>query len=309
MIEQKKLEYLAVGPASWDTNILTGVNSLSRLEGVRHVDGKIIEQPGGTAINFAYALKSFCDEIAVCGVTGFDQVGAHTKQQISQHGINTTYLRQDLVKTPRSISCVTMDGKKHILNDSSGLNDYVYPEEEFRSIVTQTPWAYFSIAKFSKYLLPIAREMNVKIATDIQTPTVFYSKYDTHLRFADIVFCSDAQIKLSISNIIKSIWSYGPSIVLITHGKKGVTLGLRQNNYVQYYKAIPAQQVLDTTGAGDNFAGAFCGCLSHGLSIEESLLKALIFSSKKVAQQGSLSRQIPKKELNELYKDLLKSKL
>ncbi len=301
---ERRFNFLTVGPVSWDTNIRTGLNNLSQLGEMHFVPQQISEHAGGVALNNAVALNALLGQIAFCGVTGKDTCGDIARTQISNMGINTDYLRQDLAETSRSVVMLTNDGEKHILNDPKSMPDYHYPEEHFRDIIVRTPWAYFSVANFSRYLLPIAREYNIQIATDLQSIERIEPKHVDHLRNANILFANGGNLKTPLPNFIKDVWSYGPSIVIVTHGPQGATVGIKENEQVKSYKALPAEQIIDTTGAGDSFAAAFCACMSQGLSVEESVTKALIFSSKKIGVQGSIYGMTSMKEINQLYEHL-----
>lgn len=302
---EQRYNFLTVGPVSWDTNIHTGLNNLSQLEEIHFVPQQIVEHAGGVALNNAAALNTLLGQIAFCGVTGKDIYGDSARSQIQEMGIDAGNLRQDLDQTSRSVVMLTNDGEKHILNDPKAMPDYHYPEEQFRDVIVKTPWAYFSVANFSRYLLPIAREYNVQTVTDLQSIDHIESKHVDHLRNANILFANSGSLKTPLPDFIKDVWSYGPSIVIVTHGPQGVTVGIKENEQVKSYKALPAEQIIDTTGAGDSFAAAFCACISQGLPVEESVTKALIFSSKKIGVQGSIYGMTSMNEINQLYEHML----
>ncbi len=287
MISQ--FNFITVGSLAWETNINTRLSSLLKASDIYRVKSPIFEQVAGPSINVASGLASMLPSIAICGVTGQDHYAKAIKMEVQRMKINSSYLRFDLQKTPRTINLITSNGEKHVLYDRSSLANYKYPEELFKKIISKTPWVYFSTAEFTDYLLPIAHKMQVKIATDIQAVENISKKHELRLKYSKILFASNAKLKTSVTDFIRRAWQYGSPIVVVTQGANGATLGLKSENKITHYRAFPVKNIVDTTGAGDNFAAAFCASISLGASPEKSLLKGLTFAAKKIQYRGSLN--------------------
>jgi len=70
----------------------------------------------------------------------------------------------------------------------------------------------------------------------------------------------------------------GPSYVIIKRGEHGALLFSKRGIFVA--PAYPVEQVVDPTGAGDSYAGAFMGYLAgRGRVSEQSLREALLYAS------------------------------
>ncbi len=83
------------------------------------------------------------------------------------------------------------------------------------------------------------------------------------------------------SNVVKAakiILRMGPSILIIKRGGYGAILFY--NDHIRCVPAFPLEEIVDPTGAGDSFAGAFLGYLDRkrDLSIE-NLTKALAYGN------------------------------
>ena len=77
----------------------------------------------------------------------------------------------------------------------------------------------------------------------------------------------------NIKNAAESLLKMGPETVVIKKGSKGVELfSLKEHIEVGAY---PVENVVDPTGAGDAFAGAFTASIAREESNEIALLQAL----------------------------------
>lgn len=82
----------------------------------------------------------------------------------------------------------------------------------------------------------------------------------------------------SLVKAARKILSFGPKYLIIKKGEHGALL-FDQNN-IFFAPALPLEEVLDPTGAGDTFAGGFIGYLakSHNISFE-NMKRAVIVGS------------------------------
>ncbi|MBI1883633.1 MAG: bifunctional hydroxymethylpyrimidine kinase/phosphomethylpyrimidine kinase [Chlamydiae bacterium] len=102
-----------------------------------------------------------------------------------------------------------------------------------------------------------------------------------------IVFLNEGEAKLLTGEKLlvraaRQIYSTGPQWVIIKKGEHGV-LGFDGKDFITL-PGFPTEQVVDTTGAGDSFAGAFMGYLAKkgGLKkniIQEALAYATVVAS------------------------------
>jgi len=110
-----------------------------------------------------------------------------------------------------------------------------------------------------------------------------------------------------IMKAAKKLQDYGVKNVLVTLGGQG-SLYLAADGTVTRQACIRAKEVVDTTGAGDCFRGAFVVRLSEGASVQESLrfaaAAAAICVTRKGAMDGMPSREEVDRSLNELDRSL-----
>jgi sugar/nucleoside kinase (ribokinase family) len=91
----------------------------------------------------------------------------------------------------------------------------------------------------------------------------------------------EARVLSGESNLVKAakcLSSKGPRIILIKKGEHGVLF--YSSKFIFAIPAYPTDKVIDPTGAGDTFAGAFMGYLTGVKKINEgSIKKAIVYGS------------------------------
>ena len=99
----------------------------------------------------------------------------------------------------------------------------------------------------------------------------------------DVITINDEEARqlsgeYSLVNAAKKIHEMGPKYVVIKKGEHGALLFEQDNMF--YAPALPLAEVFDPTGAGDTFAGGFCGYLAKtGDTSYENMKNAIIYGS------------------------------
>jgi sugar/nucleoside kinase (ribokinase family) len=105
----------------------------------------------------------------------------------------------------------------------------------------------------------------------------------TVLKRVDVITINDEEARqlsgeYSLVNAAKKIHSMGPKYVVIKKGEHGALLFSEGKMF--YAPALPLAEVFDPTGAGDTFAGGFCGYLAKTENISfENMKNAIIYGS------------------------------
>lgn len=99
----------------------------------------------------------------------------------------------------------------------------------------------------------------------------------------DVLSINDAEARQlskehSLVKAAKKILTMGPRFLIIKKGEHGALL-FHENN-VFFAPALPLEEVFDPTGAGDTFAGGFCGYLDKTRDISfDNMKRAIIYGS------------------------------
>ena len=107
------------------------------------------------------------------------------------------------------------------------------------------------------------------------------------LRHIDILLINDGEAKLlaetgSLPQAARTILDLGPKALVIKHGEYGATIFFREGMFGAgkhpfRAPALPLDEVVDPTGAGDSFAGGFMGYIASQKSITREVLKRAMF--------------------------------
>lgn len=99
----------------------------------------------------------------------------------------------------------------------------------------------------------------------------------------DVLAINDAEARelsgeYSLVKAARKILTMGPQYLIIKKGEHGALL-FRENE-VFFAPALPLDDVFDPTGAGDTFAGGFCGFIDKTRDISfENMKRAIIYGS------------------------------
>ncbi|HEY0261505.1 MAG TPA: PfkB family carbohydrate kinase [Chitinophagales bacterium] len=99
----------------------------------------------------------------------------------------------------------------------------------------------------------------------------------------DVLSVNDAEARqlaneLSLVKAAKKIMTMGPKFLIIKKGEHGALLF--HEDQVFFAPALPLEEVFDPTGAGDTFAGGFCGYLDKTRNISfDNMKRAIIYGS------------------------------
>ncbi len=103
------------------------------------------------------------------------------------------------------------------------------------------------------------------------------------LKRIDVITINDEEARqlsgeYSLVNAAKKIHSMGPKFVVIKKGEHGALLFNEGKMF--FAPALPLAEVFDPTGAGDTFAGGFCGYLAKTGDVSfENMKNAIIYGS------------------------------
>jgi sugar/nucleoside kinase (ribokinase family) len=103
------------------------------------------------------------------------------------------------------------------------------------------------------------------------------------IKLVDVITINDEEARqlsgeYSLVKAARKILTMGPKYVVIKKGEHGALLFDKENMF--FAPALPLEEVLDPTGAGDTFAGGFIGFIAHTNDISfENMKRAIIIGS------------------------------
>ncbi len=151
----------------------------------------------------------------------------------------------------------------------------------------------------------MAREKGVMVSFDPNLRPILWPSLDEARRaleevlpYVDIFLPSsqDASRMLGLEDpeeLVRSLWRQGVRIVAIKMGDQGCLVGA--GGRIEEVPAFKVEQVVDTSGAGDAFNGAFLHGIISGLAPRDAARLGVIMAGLKVRGRGAIA-SMPRRE-------------
>lgn len=290
MIE-KHYDVAVIGNVGIDTNVyLHGQDIDFSVESNYTENLDYVGQSGG------YSSRGYAQlgkKTAFVGYVGADHNGDFVRAEFARDSIDTSALFVDPLGTGRSINFMYKDGRRKNFYDGKGHMD-LQPDLELCSrILTRSRLAHFSLPNWARLLLPVAQELGLPIACDIQDVVSVDDPYrQDFVQYADILFFSATNYPDPTPLIETFLTAKPAQIVIVGMGSQGCALGTRDG--IDFFPAVAMDSpVIDTNGAGDGLAVGFLSSfLLDGYSLHDSILRGQIVARYTCGQKASSSTLI-----------------
>lgn len=276
---------------------------------------------GGSAANSIYAAASLGSQTYYACRVGDDAAGQFYLADLNRVGIATA--SQSIALGGTTGSCmviVTPDGER-TMQTHLGTSAEINADDIDFSQLSNAKWLYLegylamspSIQEGISQLRDYAREHDIKVAVSFADPAVVKFGHEGLVHMladgVDVIFCNAEEAMLftgksSHEAATKALLDHS-KMAVVTRGAHGTLVAYQEGVVKEYYENNLVEvsspvitDVLDTNGAGDNFAGAFLYALSenHEIRICGKLASA-------VASQ--VIRQFGPRLLQAQYQDIL----
>ncbi|MEM7035360.1 MAG: PfkB family carbohydrate kinase [Bacteroidota bacterium] len=230
--------------------------------------GKTDKIIGGAATYISLAASYFNKPVNLISVVGGDFLKSDI-EMMERHGVNTEGLQ--IKENEKSFfwsgkyhddlnSRDTLDTQLNVLADFDPIVPDSYQDCEFLMLGNLAPDVQRMVLErlHKRPRLVVMDTMNfwMDIAMDSLKKTI---------SMVDVLTINDEEARQlsgehSLMKAAKAIKSMGPKYLVIKKGEHGALLFGEEEMF--YAPAMPLESVFDPTGAGDSFAGGFCGFLS-----------------------------------------------
>ncbi|MBS6480675.1 MAG: ribokinase [Dialister sp.] len=255
------------------------------------IGNKLLVSPGGKGANQAVAAARLGAKVYMVGCVGDDAYGQMMIESLHENRVDTTY-----VITKKGVST----GTAHITlaeGDNSiivlkGANDLVGIEEIDRA------WSIISTAEIVllqyeipmdtiAYVIKKCKEQGIKV---LLNPAPFTETPREWMQSVAYITPNEHEAKLLFEGQTRDeLLAMYPDKMIMTIGAEGVAYN-QQGNHTVIIPGIKVP-VVDTTGAGDTFNGAFAVSITEGLPIKEAIAfanAAAAYSVQKIGAQGGM---------------------
>lgn len=246
--------------------------------------------PGGKGANQAIAAARLGKKVGFIGCIGNDDNGKMLIENLKENNVETKYIKivegvpsgvANIIVSEDDNSIIVIPGANHfITRDMIDKNIDVLLNSKLVVLQHEIPMDII------EYVVDLCFKNGVKV---ILNPAPAIRLKETIIDKVDYLTPNEHECKVVFdnSNIDELLAKY-PNKLIITKGDKGVVY--HDGNRVVNIPAFKVD-VVDTTGAGDTFNGAFATSIVDGQSIDESILygnKAAAISVTKFGAQNGM---------------------
>ena len=262
------------------------------------------EAPGGSVCNTMRAMAHLGAEVGYIGKVGDDNNGKVYEEETKRAGVKPFFVRTKGISGCSTV-LISPDGERTMatfLGPAAMLSDEDITDE----MLSQYDCLYMEgyLISNEKLFLPImkrAKNLGLKVALDLSNFNIVNGfkdlLKDVIPAYVDILFSNESEAEaytgLSAHEAIDMIAKEVETSV-VTIGKDGV---LARNKNQMIHDAALSSNVVDTTGAGDNFAAGFLYGYSCGASLEQSAKIGSILSGNVIEVVGA---QIPEERWEQI---------
>lgn len=281
------------------------------LDSVDTIYGSTTDAAGGSAIHFSISASKF-SPVRMVAIVGEDFPSEYM-QLLHEQNINTSELINAKGKTFSWHGRYDKDFKS-----ADTLSTHLNVFENFSPKLSEEAKNCSSL-----FLANIDPDIQYEVLKQLHKPEItacdtmnYWIKLKNAslrklMREVDVLFINDEEARqlTGIHNVItaaKLLLKEGPSVIIVKRGDAGSLLAYEQE--LLPFPAWPVEKVVDPTGAGDTFGGAFMGCVTKAENwrdtntLKQAMAYATVMSSFNV-EDFSIRRTslISKEEIEARY--------
>jgi sugar/nucleoside kinase (ribokinase family) len=271
--------------------------------------GPVVSASGGSAANTMIGVAGFGGQVYYACLLGRDEWGDFYQQDLQRAGVGSNPANRVPGRTGQCLVFVTQDADR-TLNTFLGVSSAIGPDHLQEEVIADSRYVYlegYLLSSDSGFAAcrraqQLARRHGTAVSLTLSDPFMV----DLHReRFADLIaggvellFCNEAEaLAYTGSGDLEAACQKLTSaarIACVTCGAAGALLRTRDLHLP--IAGFPVQAV-DTTGAGDLFAGGVLFGLTHGYSLGEAGKLGAYAAAQVVAQYGPRLNRFLKDEI------------
>lgn len=240
---------------------------------------------GGKGQNQAVAAARAGATVSFIGAIGADAFGELTETGLLDDGIDIALLRRDSRPTGTAIIAVDAAGENAIIVDS-GANATLEIDGADRTAIAEASVLLLQLEVPLSAVLAAASAARAAGTVVILNAAPMATLSPEVLDAVDVLVVNEHEAALlrdatGTENLTQLI----PTVV-VTLGGAGAELHVRGSDVVRV--AAPRVAVVDSTGAGDTFCGAYAAAVSEGSNPVEAVRFAVAAASLSVQREGAV---------------------
>jgi sulfofructose kinase len=240
---------------------------------------------GGPAANAAVTIARLGRKAALLGYLGDDIYGDNHYRELQEAGVDVHLVQRGSIPTTLAVILVKPDGKRSIVYYRASDQQLSYEGINLEGISPKVILFDGHEASLSLPLAAYAREHAIPTVLDAGS---LHPGTQELASMVDYLVCSEKFARQVTGQddelqALERLIAYAPSVV-ITLGERGLVWKYRDG---QGLLPVYRVEVVDTTGAGDIFHGAFAACLASGCEWEYTLRYASAAAALSCTRRGA----------------------
>lgn len=249
--------------------------------------GKTDKIVGGAATYIAWSASYFSKKVNIVSVIG-DDFDMAELEALRKRGVDTTGI--EIKEGKKSFFWsgkyhLDMNSRDTLVTDLNVLLEFnpIIPESYYDSDILLLGNIDPNLQMKVIEQLPKRPKLVVLDTMNFWMTENFIGKLREVMLKIDVLAINDAEARqlsgeYSLVKAAKKILKQGPKYLIIKKGEHGALLF--HDNEVFFAPALPLEEVFDPTGAGDTFAGGFCGYIDKTRDISfDNMKRAIIYGS------------------------------
>lgn len=252
---------------------------------------RVVRQCGGLTATALVAAARLGARCAFAGILGDDDLSRYVLRRLEEEGIDTAHVcRRPCARPVHSVIVVDeLHKTRTIFADAAGagLDEPLWPAEDVLRSARVLFVDHVGVERMI-YGSRIARGAGLPVVADLEN--------DEHPRFAELLALVDHLIvsrafarKLTgqddPASAARRLGTEGRQAVVVTCGAEGCWYLGAGGKAPRHQPAFPVE-VVDTTGCGDVFHGAYAAALAQGVALPDRVRFAAAAAALKATQPG-----------------------
>ena len=260
------------------------------------------ESVGGNGANTSYSLGTLGVPVRLVGAVGADEPGDKMVRILANAGVDTSAIARSDRPSTITIALVRRSGDRQFLNRPGASAD-VDPTHAFDDVTgishfhLANPFTMWRVRQVAGSLFERAKSAGLTTSLDLGWDPLglWMEIVGPCLRNVDLMFLNDTETTM----VSGSDSPDEAAAFLMGHGVKDVVVKTGPGGCIVYGEGSRVEvagfavEAIDTTGAGDCFAGGFLGALSREWSYEKAARFANAVGACNVQKLGAAQGVLP----------------
>ncbi|MFJ8960215.1 ribokinase [Lentzea sp. NPDC102401] len=245
--------------------------------------GDTVVLPGGKGANTAVAAARVGASVALIGAVGGDGYGSLLRESLESSGVDTALVKTSARPTGIAYITVTPDGENSIVVSPGANADVSLSDVDGVSFDGAQVLTCSLEVPLETVIHAIGVASRAGVATVLNLSPVAELPAET-LKQLTVLIVNEHEAA-QLASDWRDLLELGPTSAIVTLGSRGAAV-VAQSGVVEV-PSIEVDEVVDTTGAGDAFAGALSARLAEGDDLVQAAEYAVKVAALSVTKAGA----------------------